>query len=580
MANSHKDAAEEEEVELLSALRLEANRFQRSVQEAMEVALQDHLRQQERLLAGGLPRLLGGSPSAKAALTHRKTSRSLVEDASMLELRLSVKHHVSSTDVDETAGSTTTPTAMREASAAEIKCVTRRTSKERIHEVQAAHGSKLHAFLLTHCRSWLVWWWGLEEPKRTSVLARFLASQIFSNLVATVICANSIVSAAIVNHDIHRQNTPITLQVFDACFVTFFTVEVVLKLWVHGLYFFIGSEAGWNTFDFALASLSMLQLSLDVASQAHEAYKTNFLRLIRLLRLTRALRGLQVFRAFSELRVILRCVISSFSSMFWSFIMLAFTIFLFSLLILQTLQTDFQAHHDSRNSMSMVDANDVQQAVEASIGQSAVDTDTQALMDNFGSVQQTMLSLYISSMGGQDWKFYLDMIPQDSTKVIFVLYIFFFHVTVLNILTGLYVDSALRFAAPGRQARAKDVLVRRIADHEELHQFCCQHGIIGDASSISRAAFRTAFSNEHFAAYLATFGINSSNPDELYSCLLDLGTPLTGDSLVSGLLKLREPATSYDIERAAQRTRTILNDAGIGRSSDIKASMHASSVQL
>merc|ERR1712039_959987 len=158
-----------------------------------------------------------------------------------------------------------------------------------------------------------------------------------------------------------------------------------------------------------------------------------------------------------------------------------------------------------------------------------------------GSVQQTMLSLYISVMGGQDWKNYLDLLTSDVAKLVFVLFIFCYNITVLNIITGIYVDNAMKYALPGRKTRAKELLVQQLADHRDLQKFCDQHGVGSNGSVISREAFLTLCENEHFAAYLATFGISTSNPNEMFKCLLDLGAPLTLDGFVTGLLKLREP---------------------------------------
>jgi len=260
--------------------------------------------------------------------------------------------------------------------------------------------------------------------------------------------------------------------------------------------------------------------------------------------MVRVLRGLRVFNVFDQLRLLLKCVVGSLITLFWSSFMLAFTLYLFSVLILTTM-----AQFGPKKGMM------------ASFG-------SQDLVDNFGSVEQSMLSLFVAVTGGADWKEFFDVLPEVHSKFLFMLFIFFFHITILNVLTGLYVDNAMKHARPGRESQAKALAVQRVADYRDLDEFCRKRCVISEGSILDRDTFRTACADQQFVAYLATFGINASNPDELFSCLQDLGISLTLHGLVEGLLKLRDPATNYDVERAAQGTRTLLNRRNLGSPPD------------
>jgi len=172
---------------------------------------------------------------------------------------------------------------------------------------------------------------------------------------------------------------------------------------------------------------------------------------------------------------------------------------------------------------------------------------------HFGSVQQTMLSLYVASLGGNDWAMYFDILEPVSSKVVFLMFIFFLQITILNILTGIYVDSALKCAHPDRLSRAKAVRMNSFEDSLDLRRMFRARGF-GDSGAIDEEAFLSHFKDELFCAYLSTFGINSSDPETLFRCLKADGVPLTMQRLVEGLMKLKDPTTNYDIERVALRS--------------------------
>merc|ERR1719473_2221925 len=82
------------------------------------------------------------------------------------------------------------------------------------------------------------------------------------------------------------------------------------------------------------------------------------------------------------------------------------------------------------------------------------------LIDAFGTLDTSILSLFMSMSGGNDWaQYYEALIPlQIQYRLFYLLFIVFCIFAVVNIVTGVFVESAL-------QANIKD---RDIVVHEEL----------------------------------------------------------------------------------------------------------------
>merc|ERR1719453_2409357 len=80
----------------------------------------------------------------------------------------------------------------------------------------------------------------------------------------------------------------------------------------------------------------------------------------------------------------------------------------------------------------------------------------------FGSLGQSMASLYMAVTGGNDWIVYYSVMQQAGVvfELLFIFFVFFFSFAVLSILTGTFVEKSVSAAQPDRDdqvlaARAK-----------------------------------------------------------------------------------------------------------------------------
>ena len=123
----------------------------------------------------------------------------------------------------------------------------------------------------------------------------------------------------------------------ETVFLIFFTVEIVLRLLVHRLYFFCNEDMSWNLMDLVL----MLLAYMDIFFEYYNV-QVGRVGMLRLLRVTRLFRIMRVLRFLKEVRVMLVAIVGSFISLFWALGMLAVIIFIFAIYFMQQMTAYLQ----------------------------------------------------------------------------------------------------------------------------------------------------------------------------------------------------------------------------------------------
>eukprot|EP00928_Gymnodinium_smaydae_P062050 TRINITY_DN45996_c0_g1_i1.p1 TRINITY_DN45996_c0_g1~~TRINITY_DN45996_c0_g1_i1.p1 ORF type:complete len:665 (-),score=69.03 TRINITY_DN45996_c0_g1_i1:196-2190(-) len=215
---------------------------------------------------------------------------------------------------------------------------------------------------------------------------------------------------------------PPFMEFVELAFLAIYTFELGLRLAVHGLHFFCNTDAQWNMLDFSLVIYSYLEMALTNLLMD----KLMFLRTLRVLRMAKVLRVFRLVNFFSQLRIILQCLTGSFMCLLWSIIMMMLVFYMISMVIVQGVASYLSQSHGE-------------------IEDPYIDT-----MEHFGSVEASFLSLFKSVSGGDDWGVFYEALQPlgDFYSTIYLLFIAFSHVALLNILTGIFVENALKYAHP------------------------------------------------------------------------------------------------------------------------------------
>lgn len=391
------------------------------------------------------------------------------------------------------------------------------------HFLHGAENTLVVALLFKY----LEWWHQLHEPPRSGCLVRVLHSRTFQNISMIAILFNAVWITYLTDWSLQHPmgGNPQEYQMVDLAFIVFFFLELVLRLAVHRLYFFINYNAGWNLLDFTLVVLSLLELTVSWSSGRDTNGTVTYLRVLRLLKFARILRSLKVITAFRELAMMLESFRSCLAAMFWSLILLIFLVFLCALLFAQGVADALQAQQAPPELLDLV-------------------------METFGSVLKTMLSLYMAVTGGNDWSMYYGILESLGSfyHLIFIAYTFFFAFAIFNILTGIFVERAVAASLPDRE---QQILLERRKLLEQANElrdlFSCMD--LDDSGNISLEEFLCCMKDPRIVAYMSSVGVSVHDVQHLFKIVANENDEVDIDRFVDGCMAIKGSATALDMQK-------------------------------
>lgn len=239
--------------------------------------------------------------------------------------------------------------------------------------------------------------------------------------------------------------------------------------------------------------------------------------------MAKVLRVLRIVKSFKELRLILACLMGSFLNLLWSIVMICIIVFMFSLVF-------------------------VQQTASYLADLPPEDREADQVGD-FETVQRSMLSLYAAVTGGQDWLvFYETLQPTGEIScIVFLFFIAFIQIALVNILTGIFVEKALKRATPDTHTQARKLKKTEMKQAAELRQLCDDMDV-DDDKCISKSEFFNPRS-KNLKDYLKLMGIDFHDIVELFKLLAgedDKQVPI--EDFVRACMRLKTVAP-VDIQR-------------------------------
>ena len=349
--------------------------------------------------------------------------------------------------------------------------------------------------------------WSLEEPERKGCLKKIVCSTTFGMVSTAVILLN----AAFIFYTTDLEMRSIenamgmgddSIRIIELALASVYVVEVILRLMVHRLFYFWNAEMAWNWFDFLLVVFSVFENLLvfgllpgqNTSADAGPTVNLAFLRLIRLCKIVKILRVFRTLKFFSELRLMLDCVLGSLMNVMWCVILLVFVMYVFGLLLQQGI---------------------VQFLMEE--GKNVDQADYDFIIEYFGSVFQTVVTLFQSSTSGVDWNepYKALRLTGDVMPVAFLVYVAFVFISVWNIVTSTFVEKALKLAQPDVDMLILEQQLQDFEDCKMLARLFKNMGPKDDDGSgrIGIAEFRRLVETYEFRSYLQTKGIDIKNAD-------------------------------------------------------------------
>jgi len=321
------------------------------------------------------------------------------------------------------------------------------------------------------------------------------------------------------------------IVVFSAVFTVFFTVDLTIRWVSEGFFgFFQAGEVGWCIFDVLIVALSVVDSMYGLATLALAKSDDNLfssisvLRILRIARVVKLARVIRLMSFFRELRIMINSILGCMKSLLWATLILLMTFYVFGITFVS--------------------------AVVANLDESELwrDAETEGLRENFGNLGSSLLTLYMAMAGGRSWGEYyhfLSPIPYQY-KFLFLLFLTFTIFAVLNIVTGVFVDSAMQANRECRQVIIHEELDAKKEFLKDLRDLFHEMDQNGDGT-ITSEEFNHRLGDEEVIAYFKALKLDITDTQTLFQLLdTDESSEVDIQEFLEGCYALQGEARSID----------------------------------
>jgi voltage-gated sodium channel len=350
-----------------------------------------------------------------------------------------------------------------------------------------------------------------------------ISHSYFDYFVSSVIVANAVVIGVQTDIAATERGAPqrVEMRGLDLFFCFVFTCELAVRLSVYHVRFFCSSAWRWNCFDFLVVSIQLVEEALAYfmagdGGDGGTGFDFSFMRILRVLRMIRIIRLVRIMRMIGELRMLVASISNSLRSLLWTIFLLFLCIYIVGVYF-----TAMLADHPNG------DGEDVQVV--------------------WGSLFTSMLTLFECITGGMDWHDALSPMMEHVSPLMalpFVLYVCFAILAMMNVITGVFVESALSSAKEDQEV----FMVNNVRDMLKQE---------GD-QVMTWQMFVRILDKPEMIDYFKSIDVDISEARGLFM-LLDLNDSGTLDTeeFLNGCIRLRGIAKSLDLALLAKQVKQM-----------------------
>lgn len=257
------------------------------------------------------------------------------------------------------------------------------------------------------------------------------------------------------------------------------------------------------------------------------------LRILRVMRITRLVKLLKLtpyFRYLRPFRTLVYSIAYAFKSLLWALLLILLIMYVFGIFFTQGVGEFIKEH---RNSEAL----------------SQKDLDTFELY--WGSLVGSMLTLYMSITGGISWE--VGYVPLSRISSVygcmFVLFISFGYFAVLNVITGVFCQSAMESARSDQEELIQDMIL-----HRELHVKKFKtlfHSVdLDDSGFLTLDEFEKCMEQPEVKAYFRTLELDVEDSWSFFKLLdEDGGSLIDVEEFLMGSIRLRGSASALNMAK-------------------------------
>lgn len=392
-------------------------------------------------------------------------------------------------------------------------------------------------------------------------LLRITRSHYFEIFFGVMIITNAVFIGVEIDYVAANplQASPVTFSVVGYCYTLVFAAELLVKVAAERWSFCFApiKPLLWNILDVLIVFTSLGEVALDIVrwmtmtdeEMSGQRVNMSNLRIIRIIRVTRLMRLFRIgriVRFIRSLRLLVYSILSTLKTVFWAMLLLVIIMYVFAILFCQA-ATDYMVG--------------VEMGVET---QFLDDHSTDVLTYHWGSLTDSMISLYMCISGGVSWLDIVRPLRQigETWLMVFLIFMTFTYFAVLNVVTGVFCQSAIESTQHDQDAMIQSFLLNK-----ELHVARFKslfHTIDSDMSGlISKDEFIEHIDDPQVQAYFATLELETSDALNLFKLIESDDADTDGidiEDFVMGCLRLKGQAKSIDMARLMYENKMLSKD--------------------
>lgn len=368
------------------------------------------------------------------------------------------------------------------------------------------------------------------------ILRRITKSNWFDMICAVAIVANSIMLAVATDHAAKNRITdqfdmPSIYTALDYAFCLWFTLELTMRALSDGPRTYWSCRRNkmwaWNYFDTVVVVMNIFESAVQLMGFSLGGGNLTAFRMLRVLRVARALRVLRLVHLFKELRMMALCILKSYVTLLWSMVLLVITMFIFGTLLTQNVTVALHLDKDPILTKQ----------------------DVQALEKYYGDLPRTMYTLFVSVTGGIDWDNANAVLYKTGwvNGMIFCFYIFFTVLALLNIISGIFLDSAMTAAHTDKDEVIQAQLREERSAIQQIRELF-QELTDGVKEELSAEDFEKHLNDDRVQAHLASLGLAAGEVHGLFKLLdLDDSGTVSVEEFLFGCMRMKGTAKALDV---------------------------------
>jgi len=374
----------------------------------------------------------------------------------------------------------------------------------------------------TWCDRWCPCWRDLQKNVRPIV-----KSAKFEIFFACILVANSLYIGAQLQYMSISQDASFqpTFVGFHIAFAVLFTTECALMFVGLGIRkYLFSAEWVWGWLDVLVVVSAWTELVFDLTNFTSGGSNAGvrILKVFKFTRLLQGLRSLRIIRFIGGLRVLVYSMFDATRSLAWALFLGALVVYVFALIFSNA-------------------------AIDHLLSQEEHVT----LQRHWGTMDLAVTTLYRSILGGLDWGEAADaLLPLGIFWVqVFHFYVGFVCLLLLNVMTGVFCNSAIRAAEHDH-----DIMMQNRHRFRAMATNLFQKMDSTGYGSITISEFEKLFEDEDMQAFLDSIEITASDAWTLFASLdIDRDKVISVEEFTEGCLKLHGNARSVDLYALRQQ---------------------------